>query len=158
VIRPVEPADLPALLGLIRDLAVYERLEHEVEATEERLRETLFGPERRAEALLAWPEGAPEPAGMAVFFHNFSSFLARPGLYLEDLYVRPEARGQGLGKALLLAVARIAVERGCGRFEWTVLDWNTSAIDFYEGMGADMKPDWRIMRVTGEALERLGRP
>jgi GNAT superfamily N-acetyltransferase len=158
LIRPAEPQDVPALLGLIRELAAYERLTAEVEATEDGLRESLFGPARCAEALLAWTDRAPEPVGIAVFFRNFSTFLARPGLWLEDLYVRPEHRGRGLGKALLLAVARIAEERGCGRFEWTVLDWNTPSIAFYERMGAEMKADWRIMRVSGPALRRLGRP
>jgi len=153
--RPATESDAAFLLQLIRELAEYEKLSHEVVATEESLRNTLFGPQRVAEALVGCVDG--EPAGMAVFFHNYSTFLARPGLYLEDLYVRQIHRGLGLGRALITAVARLAVERGCGRYEWTVLDWNTPAIEFYQGLGAEMKPDWRIMRVTGDALARMAR-
>jgi len=152
-IRPATEADVPVLLAFIRELAEYEKLTHEVSATEEKLRLTLFGPRRFAEALLACADG--KPVGFALFFHNYSTFLARPGLYLEDLYVQPAFRGQGIGKLLLTTVARLAVERGCGRYEWTVLDWNTPSIRFYEGLGAEMKSDWRIMRVTGAALERM---
>jgi GNAT superfamily N-acetyltransferase len=152
-IRPATEADVPLLLSFIRELADYEKLTHEVSATEEKLRATLFGPRRFAEALLAHAD--EEPAGFALFFHNYSTFLARPGLYLEDLFVRPAYRGRGLGKSLLTTVARIAVERGCGRYEWTVLDWNTPSIRFYESLGAEMKGDWRIMRVTGTALEKM---
>ncbi|MCA1964005.1 MAG: GNAT family N-acetyltransferase [Prosthecobacter sp.] len=153
--RPATEADVAILLQLIRELAAYEKLSHEVVATEESLRRTLFGPKRAAEALLGCVDGVP--AGMAIFFQNYSTFLARPGLYLEDLYVQPAQRGKGLGKALLLAVGRLAYERGCGRYEWTVLDWNTPAIEFYQALGAEMKADWRIMRVTGDALERMAK-
>jgi len=153
IIRPATEADVPSLLALIRELAEYEKLSDEVVATEERLRTTLFGPRPFAEALVACLGGAV--VGYAVFFHNYSTFLAQPGLYLEDIFVRPSCRGLGLGKRLLLAVARLAVERGCGRYEWTVLDWNTPSIRFYESLGAEMKPEWRIMRVTGPALERM---
>ena len=152
-IRPATEADVPILLAFIRELAEYERLMHEVTATEDRLRATLFGPRSFAEALLACVDGAP--AGFALFFHNYSTFLARPGLYLEDLYVQPVFRRRGLGKLLLTTVARLAVERGCGRFEWTVLAWNAPSIAFYESLGAAMKGDWRIMRVTGPALEKM---
>lgn len=154
-IRPATEADAPILLALIRELADYEKLTHEVVATEDSLRATLFGPQRVAEALIGCVNETP--VGMAIFFTNYSTFLARPGLHLEDLYVQPAHRGCGLGKALITAVARIAAERGCGRYEWTVLDWNTPAIQFYESLGAEMKADWRIMRVTGEALEKMAR-
>ena len=154
-IRPATESDVPLLLALIRELAEYEKLAHQVSATEEQLRATLFGARPFAEALLACADG--EPAGFAIFFHNYSTFLARPGLYLEDLYVRPAFRGRGLGKLLMTTVARIAVDRGCGRYEWTVLDWNIPSIEFYESLGAEMKGDWRIMRVTGERLEKMAR-
>ena len=154
-IRPATEADVPALLTFIRELAEYEKLTHEVSATEDQLRATLFDPRRFAEALLACVDD--EPVGFALFFHNYSTFLARPGLYLEDLFVRPAYRGRGLGKLLLTTIARIASERGCGRYEWTVLDWNTPSIRFYESLGAEMKRDWRIMRVTGTALEKMAK-
>jgi GNAT superfamily N-acetyltransferase len=154
-IRLATEADVPMLLGFIRELAEYEKLSHEVSASEDQLRTTLFGPRPFAEALLACADN--EPAGFALFFHNYSTFLGRPGLYLEDLYVRPAYRGRGLGKLLLTTVARLAVERGCGRYEWTVLDWNTPSIRFYESLGAEMKSDWRIMRVTGAALEKMAK-
>ncbi len=154
-VRPATEADVPVLLAFIRELAEYEKLTHEVSAGEEQLRATLFGPRRFAEALLACADG--QPVGFALFFHNYSTFLARPGLYLEDLYVQPSFRGRGFGRLLLTTVARIAVERGCGRFEWTVLDWNTPSIRFYESLGAEMKSDWRIMRVTGGALENMAK-
>jgi GNAT superfamily N-acetyltransferase len=154
-IRFATEADVPVLLAFIRELAEYEKLTHEVSASEEQLRATLFGPRPFAEALLACADD--EPIGFALFFHNYSTFLARPGLYLEDLYVRPAYRGRGLGKMLLTAVARLAVERGCGRYEWTVLDWNTPSIRFYESLGAEMKSDWRVMRVTGAALENMAK-
>ena len=151
--RPATEADVPTLLGFIRELAAYEKLAHEVMATDEKLRATLFGPRQFAEALIACADG--EPVGFALFFHNYSTFLARPGLYLEDLYVRPAYRGRSFGRLLLTTIARIAVERGCGRYEWTVLDWNKPSIAFYESLGAEMKEDWRIMRVTGAALDRM---
>jgi len=154
-IRPTTEADVPTLLAFIRELAEYEKLTHEVSATEQQLRATLFGPRPFAEALLACADN--QPVGFALFFHNYSTFLARPGLYLEDLYVRPAFRGKGFGKLLLTTVARLAIERGCGRYEWSVLDWNAPSIRFYESLGAEMKSDWRIMRVTGAALENLAK-
>jgi len=152
-IRPATVADAALVLAFIRDLAEYERLPHEVVATEELLRETLFGPAPGAEVLLAELDG--EPAGFALFFHNFSTFLGRRGLYLEDLLVRPAARGRGVGRALLARLAAIARERECGRFEWSVLDWNESAIGFYRALGAVPMEDWTVYRVTGAALDRL---
>lgn len=152
-IRPAAESDVPLILDLIRGLAEYEKLAHQCVATEALVRENLFGPRPYAESLIGELDG--EPVGFALFFHNFSTFLARPGIYLEDVFVRPEHRGRGLGGALLRAVARIAVERKCGRFEWSVLDWNESAIGFYKSRGADVLPDWRICRVTGESLAKL---
>lgn len=146
-------ADTPLILRFIRELAEYEKLLHTVTATEDSLRDTLFGLRPRAEVILAECEG--RPAGFALFFHNYSTFLAKPGLYLEDLFVLPEFRGRGLGRALLTRLAAIAVERNCGRFEWTVLDWNEPGIRFYESLGASRLPDWRIFRVTGTALEKM---
>jgi len=154
-LRAAEPADAPVLVDLIRELAVFERLEHLVQVTPEALATHLFGPRPAAEAVVAEVDGAV--AGFALFFTNFSTFLGRPGLYLEDLYVRPAHRGHGLGRALLAHLGALAVARGCGRFEWSVLDWNASAIAFYEKMGATVLPDWRICRVTGDALARFGR-
>lgn len=154
-VRSASKSDVPAILGLIHELAEYEKLTHLVVATEDQLRTTLFGEKRVAEVLVGCVDN--EPVGMAIFFQNYSTFLAKPGLYLEDLYVQPAHRGKGLGKALITAVARIAVERGCGRYEWTVLDWNTPAIEFYRCLGAEMKSEWRIMRVTGPALEQMAR-
>jgi GNAT superfamily N-acetyltransferase len=154
-IRSATETDVPILLIFIRELAEYEKLTHEVSANEEQLRTTLFGARRFAEALLACVDG--QPAGFALFFHNYSTFLARPGLYLEDLFVRPAYRGRGLGKMLLTTVARLAVERGCGRYEWTVLEWNEPSIRFYQKLGAEMKHDWRVMRVTGAALEKMAK-
>ena len=154
-IRPATEADLPLVLAFIRGLAEYERLSHLVTATEETLRDSLFGPSAGAEVLLGFE--ADTPVGFAVFFHNFSTFLGRRGLWLEDIYVPPEFRRKGYGRALLLHVARIAHERGCGRFEWAALDWNTPAIEFYRSLGAVTLDDWTIFRVTGEALERLAR-
>jgi GNAT superfamily N-acetyltransferase len=152
-IRPAREADVPLVLRFIRELAEYERLLHEVVATEERLRETLFGARPAAEVVIAEEEG--EPLGFALFFHNYSTFLAQPGLYLEDLYVRPEARGRGTGRALLSHLARLAKERGCGRLEWWVLDWNESAIRFYRSLGAQPMDDWTVFRLTGDDLARL---
>lgn len=152
-LRPATIDDVPLILTFIRDLAAYEHLLPEVEATEEKLRATLFGPRPAGECILAFgPAGAP--AGFALFFTNYSTFLAKPGLYLEDLFVRPEFRGQGIGKALLLHLARLANARGCGRMEWAVLDWNQPAIDFYESLGAERKTDWTICRLTGSRLAR----
>lgn len=152
-IRFGEPADVPLVAELIRGLARYERLEHEVSLTEPRLEQTLFGSRRYAEVLIAEDEG--EAVGFALFFHNYSTFLARPGVYLEDLYVREAARGKGVGKALLARLATIAVERDCGRLEWAVLDWNTDAIGFYERLGARPNADWTVYRLTGDALSSL---
>lgn len=155
LIRPAEPHDVGAIVGLIRELADFERLTHLLQVDEARLLPHLFGPQPRAEAIVA--QGADgQLVAFALFFHNFSTFLAQPGLYLEDLYVQPAHRGAGLGRRLLTRLAQLAVERGCGRFEWSVLDWNRRAIDFYEGMGATVMPDWRICRVSGEALQALG--
>ncbi len=156
LIRPAEPRDLAAIVALIRELADFEQLTHLLKVDEDRLRPHLFGPQPKAEALVA-EDGEGRIAAFALFFHNFSTFLAQPGLYLEDLYVQPAYRGTGLGRQLLTRLAQLAVERGCGRFEWSVLDWNQRAIAFYEGMGATVMPDWRICRVSGEALQALGR-
>jgi GNAT superfamily N-acetyltransferase len=151
-IRAAAEKDVPLILAFIRELADYERLLHEVVATEERLRSTLFGARPAAEVVIAEVDGAP--AGFALFFQNYSTFLAQPGIYLEDLYVRPEARGRGIGRALLAHLARVAVERGCGRLEWWVLDWNESAIAFYRGLGAEAMDDWTVYRLAGDALRR----
>jgi len=145
--------DVPLILRLIKELAEYERMSDEVVATEDRLRRTLFGPRPAAEVVVAY--AGDEPAGFALFFHNYSTFLARPGLYLEDLFVVPKFRGRGYGKALLVHLAKLAVERDCGRFEWSVLDWNEPAIGFYKKLGATPMEAWTIMRVTGDALRKL---
>ena len=154
-IRPATPADLPAVVGLIRELAVFEKLEHLVVVTPESLRPHLFGPRPAAEAVVAEADGAV--VAFALFFNNFSTFLGQPGLYLEDLYVQPAYRGTGLGRALLQHLGGLAVERGCGRFEWSVLDWNEHAIRFYQSMGATVMPDWRICRITGNTLKSFAR-
>jgi hypothetical protein len=148
-------ADVPLILGLIRDLAEYEKLADTVIATEESLRRTLFGERPAAEVLLAWDDDVC--LGFALFFQNYSTFLSKPGLYLEDLFVKPHARGRGIGKALLLRLAAIAHERGYGRMEWTVLDWNDLAIGFYKKLGADVLPEWRLCRVTGDAIAKMAR-
>ncbi|MCP5523514.1 MAG: GNAT family N-acetyltransferase [Verrucomicrobiales bacterium] len=153
-IKSATAADCALLLSFIRQLAEYEHLSHEVVADETGLRESLFGERAGAEAVIGYLDG--KPAGFALFFQNYSTFLARPGIYLEDLFVKPECRGRGVGQALLKHVAREAVRRKCGRFEWSVLDWNQPAIDFYRKLGAAPLNDWTIFRVTGEALERLG--
>lgn len=153
IIRVAAEGDLGLILSLIRELAEYEHLADQVCASEEDLARWLFGAKPVAEALIA--ENSGSPVGFALFFHNFSTFLGRPGLYLEDLYVRPESRGKGIGKLLLRELARIASERGCGRLEWAVLDWNGPAIRFYESLGAKQLSDWRIFRLTGEDLTRL---
>jgi GNAT superfamily N-acetyltransferase len=152
-IRPATESDLPAILGFIRALAQYERLEHECIATEEDLRRTLFGARSYAEVVFACIDGAP--AGFALFFHNYSTFLGKPGIYLEDLFVNPEARGRGIGKRLLQWLAKTAVERDCGRLEWSVLDWNEPSIRFYESLGAVLKSEWQIFRLTGPSLAAL---
>lgn len=152
-IEPASPEDVPTLVTLVRELAEFERLGHEVRVDEDSLRQHLFGPRPYAEAALAC--AGAEVAGFALWFHNFSTFTGRPGLYLEDLYVRPDHRGRGLGEALLRHLARVAVARGCARFEWAVLDWNSRAIDFYRKLGAVPMDDWTVYRVSGDALERL---
>ena len=152
-IVPATPADTPVILEMIRGLAEYEKLGHIVTATEEQIRQTLFGPKPAAEVLLA--EWNSEWAGFALFFPVYSTFLAQPGLYLEDLYVKPHARGKGLGLALLKELAKIAVARGCGRLEWAVLDWNEPSIDFYKKLGAAPMDEWTTWRLTGKALEQL---
>jgi GNAT superfamily N-acetyltransferase len=154
-IRPAEPADVPMIAELIRGLARFEKLEDEVTMTEDRLAASLFGERRYAETLIA--EQDSEPVGFALFFHNFSTFLAQPGIYLEDLFVLPEHRGRGIGRALLKELARLAVERGCGRLEWAVLDWNRDAIGFYERLGARPNSEWTVYRLAGESLTALGR-
>jgi GNAT superfamily N-acetyltransferase len=152
-IRPATVDDLPVILDFIGQLARYEKLEHLCTVSEADLRAHLFGARPVAEVRLAERDG--QPVGYALFFPNFSTFLGRPGLYLEDLYVREDLRGQGIGRALLRHLAQIAIERGWGRMEWAVLDWNTSAIRFYEERGASVMPDWRVCRATGSALENL---
>ena len=149
-LQPVTRPDVPGLLDLIRELARFERLEHEVVATGELLAEALFGASRNAEALIAREGGVA--VGFALWFHNFSTFVGRRGLYLEDLYVRPEYRGRRYGKAMLTHLARLAVERGCGRMEWSVLDWNVRAEEFYRSLGAEPKSEWRIFRLAGPEL------
>ena len=145
--------DIPTILHLIRELAAYERAPDEAVATEEGLREVLFGERPAAEVLIAW-EGEMA-VGFAVFFHNFSTWLGRPGLYLEDLFVRPEDRGKGYGRALLVRLAQIAQERGCGRMEWAVLDWNESAIKFYRKLGAAPMEEWTVFRLTSDGIASL---
>ena len=152
-IRPATADDVPRLLAFIRGIGEYERLTHQVAATEKGLLASLFGDAPAAEALLAFADD--EPAGFAVYFHTYSTFLARRGMHLEDLYVSPEYRRRGLGALLLRRVAAIAVERGCGRFEWMALDWNTDAHRFYEELGAEILPEWRLFRIHGDALRRL---
>jgi GNAT superfamily N-acetyltransferase len=152
-IRPADEADVPIILRFIRELAEYERLRHEAVATEEDLRRHLFGERPAAEVIIAEMEG--EPVGFALFFTSFSTFLGRPGLYLEDLFVSPERRGRGIGRRLLGHLARLTCDRGYGRLEWWVLDWNESAIGFYRGLGGRPMDEWTTFRLTGEALERL---
>ena len=145
-------ADVPVILRMIKALAEYERLTHEVVATEESVRESLFA-SRSAEAVIAYADGSA--VGFAVWFHNYSTFLSRRGLYLEDLFVLPEWRGRGIGRALLRHLARVAVQRGCGRMEWSVLDWNEPAIRFYRSLGAQPMDEWTVYRLTGDALARV---
>lgn len=153
IIRVATIDDTPLILTLIRGLAEYERLAHEAVATEEDIRASLFGARPAAEVLIAESDG--EPAGFALFFHNYSTFLGRRGLYLEDLFVFPAFRGRGIGRALMVRLAQIALERQCGRFEWWVLDWNEPSIRFYESLGARAMSDWTVYRLTGEPLSRL---
>ena len=152
-IRPACPGDCETMADLIRELAVYERLEDQAKATPEDLRRNLFGPRPYAEAMVAEVEG--EAAGFALFFHNFSTFRGQPGLYLEDLFVRPDSRGRGIGRALLAKLAALALERGCGRLEWAVLDWNEPAIQFYRTLDAFPMDDWTIFRLADGPLARL---
>jgi GNAT superfamily N-acetyltransferase len=152
-IRAATEDDVPLILSLIKELAEYERLSHEVVATEEALGDSLFGERPVAEVLIG--HLGDEPVGFALFFHNFSTFLGTPGIYLEDLYVKPGYRGMGFGRALLVRLAKLARERGCGRLEWSVLDWNEPAIGFYRGIGASPVSGWTVYRVTGEELEDL---
>ncbi len=154
-IRQATRADVPLVLSFVKELAEYERLSHLVAATEELIADELFGPKSQTEVLLAYY--GEDPVAFAVYFHNFSTFLGKKGLYLEDLYVRPAHRRRGFGRALLLRVARIAAERNCGRLEWSVLDWNEAAIFFYETLGATIMHEWKLVRVTGRALEKLAK-
>ncbi len=154
-LRPATIDDVPLILQFIRALAEYERMLDDVVATEDMLRETLFGVRPAAEVILCF-EGEL-PAGFALFFHNYSTFRGRPGIYLEDLYVRPEFRGRGYGKLLLATLARLCVERNCARLEWSVLDWNTPSIDFYKSLGAVPMDEWTVYRLTGEQLEQLAK-
>ena len=154
-IRPATPADLPLIAQFIRDLADYEKLAHEVRFDEATLGQKLFGTRPYAEVVIGELDGTPQ--GFALFFHNFSTFEGRPGIYLEDLFVRPAARGSGLGKALLAHLAQLCVTRDCARLEWSVLDWNTPAIGFYQSLGAKLMDEWTVMRVDGDALTGLAR-
>jgi GNAT superfamily N-acetyltransferase len=154
-IRPARVEDVPVILELIRELATYERAPHEVTATEEQLVDVLFGKRPAAEVLLAF-EGK-SPVGFAVFFYNFSTWLGRPGLYLEDLFVKPEKRGKGYGRALLVDLAKIARDRGCGRMEWAVLNWNDPAIQFYRKLGAKPMDEWTVFRLTRDGIARLAK-
>ena len=153
MIREAVPQDIDLILGFIRALADYERLSHEARADRDVLARHLFGPRPMAEVLIV--ALADIPVGFALFFHNFSTFEGRPGLYLEDLYVAPEARGHGAGKALLVRLAQLAIERDCARLEWAVLDWNQPAIDFYKSIGAEPQDEWVRYRMEGEGLERF---
>jgi GNAT superfamily N-acetyltransferase len=153
VLREATPDDVPLIRELIEGLAEYERLRHQCVATDALLRASLFGERPAAEVIIAEWHGTP--AGFALFFHNYSTFLARPGIYLEDLFVKPEFRGHGIGKALLSRLAALAVARGCGRLEWSVLDWNVDAIGFYTSLGARAKDEWTVYQVTGDALTQL---
>lgn len=155
-IRAATPADVSLILAFIRALATYERAPDAVEATEEALLRDGFGPQPFFRCLIAEQDG--HPAGFALFFFNYSTWMGKPGIYLEDIFVEPEFRGQGIGKALLRQVAAIALENHCSRLQWEVLDWNTPAIDFYRAMGAEFLDEWRNVRIGGEALERLARP
>lgn len=152
-IAPATRNDVVDIESLVRELAVYEKLEHLMVSTPTDFERELFGPNAVIECIVAKEDG--RAVGFALYFHNFSTFLGRRGLYLEDLFVKPQCRGKGYGKALLVRLAQIAVERNCGRFEWSVLDWNTPSIEFYEAMGATVMPEWRIVRATGDALLRL---
>jgi len=153
VIRTAEEKDITLILNFIRELAEYEKLSHEVKADEETLRKNLFGSHASAEVLISEYDG--QPAGYALFFHNFSTFVGKPGIYLEDLYVRPSLRGKGIGKQLLLSLVKLAKERDCGRVEWAVLNWNTPSIEFYKSLGASMMDEWQIFRLTADKFDCL---
>lgn len=153
-IRPATPNDVELILTFIQELADYERLSDQAVATADHLHSHLFGPRPFAEVLIGEVDG--QASGFALFFHSYSTFLGKPGIYLEDLFVRESVRGAGLGKALLAQLAKLALARGCGRLEWSVLDWNTSAIEFYERLGARAQEEWTVYRLTGEALENAG--
>jgi len=152
-LRFASKEDVPMILALIRGIAEYEKLSHEVIATEELLAENLFGKRRTAEVILAYYNN--EAAGFALFFHNFSTFIGKPGIYLEDLFVKPELRGKGIGKILLTYLAKLAIERDCGRIEWSVLDWNESAIQFYKKLGARGMEEWTVFRVAGDSIKNM---
>jgi GNAT superfamily N-acetyltransferase len=156
-IEPVRPEDVVHVMDMIAELAAFERLEHLLQCTAAQLSSALFGPDKSIECLLGWGEkdGQRVPVAYAVYFHNYSTFLGRRGLYLEDLYVRPAFRHRGHARAILSHLAALALERGCGRFEWTVLDWNTAAQDVYRSIGAEVLPEWRITRMTGESIKHL---
>lgn len=153
LIREATLDDVPLIFDFIKKLAHYEKLEHEVVTTEKTLRENLFGERKVAEVILGYHDD--KPVAFAIFFHNFSTFLGRPGIYLEDLFVNEDQRGNGFGKKMLIHLAQLAQKRGCGRFEWWVLDWNKSAVDFYQSLGAKSMSDWTVFRLTGDALEKL---
>lgn len=153
IIRNAEEKDVSIIMSFIKELAGYEKLTHEVKVNEEMLRKNLFGDRAYAEVLIA--EYDNQPAGHAIFFHNFSTFVGKPGVYLEDLYVRPNLRGKGIGKMLLISLVKIAKERDCGRVEWSVLDWNTPSIEFYKNLGASLLEDWQIFRLTADKFEQL---
>ena len=155
VINPITADQIPVLLELIRELARFENLEHEVVATEASLRDSIFGPQPAAGALLAYADG--QPAGYAIYFYTFSSFIGRAGIWLEDLYMRPPFRHRGLGRGLIEAVARIGAKRNCGRFEWTALNWNRNALEFYRGLGAREMGEWILLRLDAEGLNRLAK-
>jgi len=152
-IKKATVKDVPLILSLIRELAIYEKLLHEVIATEKDIKKCLFGVKKYAEVLVAFYDN--KPAGMALFFHNYSTFVGKPGIYLEDLYVKPELRGKGIGKSLLIELIKIAHKRNCGRVEWAVLDWNQPAMDFYKKLGAEMMDSWRIFRLTSDKISKI---
>ncbi|MFH0875151.1 MAG: GNAT family N-acetyltransferase [archaeon] len=152
-IRNATKKDVPIILGFIRELAEYEKALHEAKATKKQLENTLFGKKKYAECVIGYD--GKKPVGFALFFHNYSTWLGKPGLYLEDLYVTPDCRGKGYGKALLMHLAKIAKKRGCGRFEWACLDWNTPSIEFYKKLGAKPMTEWTVYRVTGDNLKKL---
>ena len=155
-IKKAKIKDVPLILSFIKELAEFEKLTHEVAANKKDLRENLFGTKKFAEVLIAFYD--KDPAGMALFFHNYSTFAGKPGIYLEDLYVKPEFRGKGIGKSLLLKLIRIAGKRKCGRVEWAVLDWNESAIDFYSKLGAEPMNSWKIFRLTKDKIKKINNP